>query len=150
LSGEQLAGILLQIDERNSLKMTATNAHIYGLQIRALLCYDDGEWVARALELDLLGYGKTQDEAINDLKGAVESQITFAHQMKDAGLLPFPSEQEYFKRWEEAQNTAVRSGMLGDTKLNMKVRAVFIALTGDNLKALRKQRRFTPAEPVCA
>jgi hypothetical protein len=150
LSGEQLAGILLRIDERNSLKMIPMNAHIYGIQIRVLLCYDDGEWAARALELDLLGYGKTQDEAINNLKEAVESQITFAHQMNDAGLLPFPSEPEYFKRWEEAQTTAVRSRILGDTGVNLQVQAVFITLTGDNLKALRKQRRFTQAEPACA
>ena len=82
--------------------------HGYGLQIRVLLCHEEAEWVARALELDLLGYGRTQGEAIEALQEAILAQLSFAHQMNDDTLLPFPSEPEYFKRWEAAQDEGLR------------------------------------------
>src|ERR1035441_24782 len=103
---------------------TTMDAHIYGLQIRVLLCHEEAEWVARALELDLLGYGRTQGEAIEALQEAIQAQLSFARQMNDDTLLPFPSEPEYFKRWEEAQNKAIRSQIMGDKGIKVKVRAV--------------------------
>lgn len=77
-------------------------AHVYDFQLRVLLYREDGEFVAHALEMDLLGYGKTEAEALRDLKGLIESQVTFARQMNDDTLLDFPAPKELFARWEKA------------------------------------------------
>src|SRR5271157_4548841 len=90
------------------------DAHFYGIQIRVLLCQEDGEWAARALELDLLGYGHTREEAMTALQEAVEAQVSFAHQKNDMGLLPFPAERECFDKWEEAQRRSIQSGITGN------------------------------------
>ncbi len=135
-----LAVILLREKQRNELTKATMDAHIYGIQIRVLLCQEDGEWVARALELDLLGYGESQEEAMAALREAVEAQISFAHQRNDVGLLPFPAEKEYFDRWEEAQHSALQSEIMGNQDRALQVRAAFICLTPDTLKSLRKRR----------
>ena len=123
--------------------------HIYTIQIRVLLYPEENEWVARALELDLLGYGKTQTAAIGELKAAVGAQLSFAHQMRDDSLLPFPAEQEYFRRWEEAQSKALRSGIVGDKSVKLEARAAVISLTASELKVIRK-RRFKQTASACA
>ena len=117
------------IGEPYELTRATMEAHLYGIQIRVLLCHEDGEWVARALELDLLGYGKTQEEAMAALEDAIGAQLSFAHQMNDDGLLPFPAELEYFRRWDEAQNKAIRKHIMGDESLKLKVRALVITLS---------------------
>jgi hypothetical protein len=76
--------------------------HIYNLHIRVLICREDGEFVARALEMDLSGYGKSESEAVEELKSNIEAQISFASKMNDASLIEFPAEAEYFMRWEDA------------------------------------------------
>jgi len=43
------------------------NTHHYDLQIRALVTKEDGEFVAHALELDLVGYGATEKAAMDEL-----------------------------------------------------------------------------------
>ena len=115
------------------------DTHIYDIQIRVLIYHEDNEWVARALELDLLGYGKTQMAAVEELKKAVEAQISFANQIGD-DLLLFPAEQEYFKRWEDAQKKALRMEILGDRSIKLEAKAAVISLTEGDLKALRKRR----------
>ena len=125
------------------------DTHIYDLQIRVLINREDGECVARALEVDLLGYGRTEVEALEDLKRAVEAQISFAHQMGDASLIGFPAEAQYFKRWEEAQRKMLQTEILGDKSVKLEARAVVITFTRAELKVLRS-RKFRPKEPVCA
>ena len=99
------------------------DTHIYNLQIRVLIYREDGECVARALEMDLLGYGKTEREAVEELKHAIEAQISFAHQTNDASLINFPAEPEFFKRWEDAQKKALRSEILGDKSVKLAARS---------------------------
>ena len=125
------------------------DTHIYDLQIRVLICREDGEFVARALEMDLLGFGKTERAAVESLKQAVEAQISFAHQMNDAGLIGFSAEVEYFKRWEEAQKKALRAEILGDKSVKVTARAFMISFTLAELKALRT-RRFKQTGLACA
>ena len=125
------------------------DTHIYNLQIRVLIYREDGEFVARALEMDLLGFGKTERAAVESLKQAVEAQISFAHQMNDAGLIGFSAEVEYFKRWEEAQKKALRAEILGDKSVKVTARAFRISFTLADLKALRT-RRFKQTGLACA
>ncbi|MSU56763.1 MAG: hypothetical protein EXS35_01025 [Pedosphaera sp.] len=127
----------------------AMDTHIYDLQIRVLIYREDGEFVARALEMDLLGFGKTEREAVESLKQTTEAQISFAHQMNDAGLISFPAEAEYFKRWDDAQKKALRAEILGDRSVKLAARAYVISFTTAELKALRT-RRFKQTGLVCA
>lgn len=125
------------------------DTHIYNLQIRALIYQEDGEFVGRALEMDLLGFGKTEREAVEALKQAVEAQISFAHQMNDASLINFPAEAEFFKRWEAAQKKGLRNEILGDKPVKLAARAYMISFTAAELRALRN-RRFKETGLVCA
>lgn len=125
------------------------NTHVYNIQIRVLVCREEGEFAARALEMDLLGYGKTEEEAIEQLKQAIEAQISFAHQMSDAELLGFPAEKEYFQRWEEAQQKAFRGMALGDKPVKLSAKAVVLTYTESELKAVRA-RQFKRSNLICA
>ena len=125
------------------------NHHVYNIQIRILIYQEEGEYAARALELDLIGFGKTERQAVEELKEAVEAQISFAHQMNDASMIQFPSDKSYFKRWEEAQTKALRHEILEDKPLTLEAKASVISFTDEELKALRA-KRFEPAQLVCA
>ena len=127
-------------------------AHVYDFQIRVLLYREDGEFVAHALEMDLLGYGKTDAEALRELKGLIEAQITFARQKNDDTLLDFPAPKEFFARWEKAHAAALKRQVFPDTSVQMTAKAIFISL-GERIRRIQdapaKQfRRLT--SPVCA
>ena len=59
----------------------AMNHHCYDLAIRVLLSKEDGQFVAHALELDLVAYGDTEKEVRKSLHDAIVAQLTFAAQM---------------------------------------------------------------------
>jgi hypothetical protein len=72
-----------------------------------VLCYrEDGDWVALALDFDLIGHGDTPDQAVEVLCGAVTAQIEHALDLGDPGILNFPAEQKYFDMYDEARKTA--------------------------------------------
>lgn len=123
--------------------------HFYNLNLRALLCQEDGQWAARALEMDLLGYGDSPKEALEDLRQAVFAQISFAHQKEDESLLLFRAGEEFFERWEEAQRSALRRGISDDAAIELKAIAEMISFTKEELKGLRGQR-FKRTDLVCA
>jgi hypothetical protein len=128
--------------------------HVYDLSIRALVYPDEDGFTARALEMDLLGFGKTEGDAIEDLKNAVEAQISFAQQIHDASLLGFPAEKEYFERWENAQAQALNCRIAGgkaqrDTPMKLRCKAIFLSFSESQLQAL-KSRRFERKAMVCA
>ncbi len=124
------------------------DCHLYSIIIRVLIYPEGGELAARALELDLLGYGKNEREATEDLKRAIEAQVSFSHQIGDSSLIPFAAEKEYSERWDEAHRRALRSELSGDKSAKMQCRAVFITFTGAELKSLRQRKQFVA--PACA
>lgn len=70
---------------------------------------EDGDWIALALEFDLIGHGDTPEEALDSLIGAVTAQIEFACEKNDPGLLDFPAEEKYFKLFNEARKSTFLS-----------------------------------------
>jgi hypothetical protein len=124
-------------------------SHVYNLQLRVLLYHEDKEWVARSLELDLLGYGKTWEEAVEELKAAILAQMSFARKMNDDSLLPFPADKEYFDRWEDAQRKAIRAQILGDRCVKLAARAEIIQFSRAELRSNRKSK-FTAADLTSA
>jgi len=52
--------------------------HYYDLFTRVLIYKDGRQFVAHALDYDLLGYGDTEEEARRELEKVVENQLSFA------------------------------------------------------------------------
>ncbi len=126
------------------------NTHVYDFQIRALLTKEDGEFVAHALEMDLVGYGPTEKEALTSLSGMIEAQISFAAQQGDDSLIHFPAPQEFVTRWETAHAAALKREIFPDKSVKLSTKAVVVTFTRqDVLKAIRS-RRFSPVDSALA
>ncbi|HEY3762284.1 MAG TPA: hypothetical protein VGN23_11110 [Verrucomicrobiae bacterium] len=130
--------------------MSSMESHIYDIQIRVLIYKEDGEFAARALELDLIGYGKTEVEAVEELKGVLEAQISFAHQMQDKNLIEFPAEKALFSRWDEAQRLMLAGQIFGDKSIKLKAKAYFISFTREEIKALQARTFKRTDNLICA
>ncbi len=133
-----------------SVKTIAMDKTTYDIQIRVLVYKEDSEYVARALEMDLLGYGKTQVEAIDELRRAIEAQLTFSHQKNAKHLLEFPAEEEYFERWENAQKMAIRGIVLDDQPARLSARAVILSFSEADIRKLQQNPGFRQTNLVCA
>lgn len=67
------------------------------------------EWAAHCLETDLVGFGKTFDEALAELKELTEMQITFAVEMNETNLLDRPASLEIFDLWARASRWEIEN-----------------------------------------
>lgn len=65
---------------------------------------EDGEWCALALEMDLRGYGRTFDEALEDLHDAMTMQISFAQFKGETDMIFHPAEPMYFSLFAQVRN----------------------------------------------
>ena len=83
------------------------------LHLRVLGYKEDSEWCALCLEMDLVGYGPTFDDAMDDLEKYINNQFTFAMQMNDLSLLEFSADQEYHDRFSHALNLSIREKLTG-------------------------------------
>ena len=83
--------------------MKNTPDHNISIPMSVLGYWEEGEWVALALEMDLRGYGKTFSDAFKNLEEAVEEQICFAVYKQDLGLIQHRAEDRYFKIFRESQ-----------------------------------------------
>ena len=79
----------------------------YGLALNVLGYREDGEWCALALDMDLRGYGRTFEEALEELRGCVVEQIGFARFKNQLETIWRPAEPEYFKRFEEVRKACI-------------------------------------------
>jgi len=61
------------------------------LILRVLGYQEDGPWAAHCLETDLVGYGDTFDEAIDELKELTDMQVSFAFFKNQPSLLDHPA-----------------------------------------------------------
>jgi hypothetical protein len=124
------------------------HARIQNFRIRVLISREKREFMARALEMDLLGHGTTAKEALAELVQAVEAQISFSQFKKDSSMIFFPADPHYFARWEEANMNTLKSQLLGDIPAKMEAAAT-ISFSPRKIKSLR-ERGFRPAGLVCA
>ena len=116
--------------------------HYYDLFTRVLIYKDGRQFVAHALDYDLLGYGDTEEEARRELEKVVENQLSFAAATKEKPeMINFPAPKEFFKRWERV-NQAQRSGKMTRHKsTGLTTKAAVIGFTRSELKKLRNHRR---------
>jgi len=83
------------------------NQHCYDLAIRVLVYKEGKKFVAHALELDLLGYGSTEQEAHTELQETTVAQLSFAAFMMKPEMVSHPAPSEYFERWDKANRAAL-------------------------------------------
>ena len=71
-----------------------------------ILCYMDenGYHIARALEMNLIGGGDSWPEALNELFGCIDAQVSYTQSTGgDLSTIWNPAPDEYFARYREAE-----------------------------------------------
>ena len=82
------------------------------LTINVLGIREDGTWCAIALEMSLRGYGETFDDALGELRRAVEAQISFAVQHDNVDQVFIPAEPHYFKLYADLKRETMKRRLL--------------------------------------
>lgn len=78
------------------------------LAINVLGVREDGLWCAIALEMSLRGYGKTFQQALNELTQAIEAQVSFAVQQDNLDQIFIPAEPHYFRLYADMKREALK------------------------------------------
>jgi hypothetical protein len=84
---------------------------IHNAEINVLICKEENEYIAHAIEFDIVAYGDTPEKAERELFDLVRMQITFAIQKNSIDNLfkPAPPEvlQKYIKAKQECLKVAL-------------------------------------------
>lgn len=131
----------------------AITSHNVDLCFRVLLYQEGSEYVAHALEMDLIGEGSSPNKALNDLRATIEAQISFAVFHGDPSLANFPAPPDVYARWEKASRQAIANLAAGDVSIKGHVQATFIAIPAAEMKRIvRHPGEFMPVqeEHCCA
>jgi hypothetical protein len=86
-------------------------SNICRVSLNVLGYREDSGWVALALEMDLRGYGKTFNEAVNELQALVAMQISFAHFKGQPEMILKPADPIWFQRFAEVRAACLASMM---------------------------------------
>lgn len=95
------------------------------IPLRVVFYQEDGDWIAHCLEFDLLGDGKTKEEAARQLGGAIETQVgCFLENRNIHNLfMPAPAEiQSRFAAGEDEPNAILELEPMDDVEFG-EVRA---------------------------
>jgi hypothetical protein len=90
--------------------MNILRKHFFDFPIRVLIYREGSVIVARALEFDLLGYGKNENDAMQQLLESVKAQVSFCSSVNNPEMALFPAPKEYLERWETAHMTSTPTG----------------------------------------
>ena len=74
------------------------------MTLRVVLYREDGLWVAHSLEMDVIGAGQSPEDALAELKGNVEAQLSFA---RFKNISPFRNAPDAIQRLWEKENLAM-------------------------------------------
>lgn len=74
---------------------------------------EDYCWTARALEINISGFGSTQEDAVEDLDKLIRAQMAYAQAMNDPSVLENPAEPALFELWDRVE--AVLEAQENDT-----------------------------------
>lgn len=64
---------------------------------------EDSAWTALALEMNIRGYGETQQDALTDLLNMIAAQVSFALQQGHPESVWSPAEAKYWQMFEETR-----------------------------------------------
>jgi hypothetical protein len=116
-------------------------AHYYDLSIRVLIYKEDRQFVAHALELDILAYGGTESAAKKELEGLLANQLSFAACIGKPEIVNFPAPQEFFDRWEQANQAKLKGERLSERSLGFQSKAAVFVYSQEELNKLRTSRK---------
>lgn len=116
--------------------------------VSRVLIYRDatGDYIARALELDLIGSGYAPNQALKDLENAIQAQVSFALQKGAVEMIYFKAEPEYDQRWLKAAQDGIRDLARGDVAMGIKCFATVISVEASALKS-ESRKFFSVPEP---
>lgn len=116
-------------------------AHYYDLSIRVLVYKEGRQFVAHALELDILGYGGTESAAKKKLEGLVGNQLSFAACLGKPEIVNFRAPKEFFDRWEKAIQAQLRGKLVREKSLGFQSKAAVFVYSQEELNKLRSSRK---------
>ena len=100
---------------------------LYHVVSRVLIYQDKTlDYIARALELDLIGSGNSPNKALADLENAIKAQVSFALQKETPDMIYFKAEPQYEQRWLDAAKNNMRDLAAGDVAIGVKLIATVI------------------------
>ena len=76
--------------------------------VRVVGLIEDNLWYARALELNLLGYGESFAKALEDLKGAIDAQVCHAARHDNLNTIYWSADQRYFDVYDDGAEETPR------------------------------------------
>ena len=77
------------------------------ISLRVVFYYEQARWIAHCLEVDLMGDGDTQSEALESLSEAISLQIDSSLEHNNPENLFTPAEGKFFHRFAQGKNVAV-------------------------------------------
>jgi hypothetical protein len=89
-------------------KISSDEPRFCDVTVSVLGYKEDNEWVALGLEMDLRGYGKTFDEALEDLIDLVQMQISFATFKGQPEMIFHPAASEYYNLFAQLRADRLR------------------------------------------
>ncbi len=132
---------------------------IYDFQVRLLVTRDGDQYVAHALEMDLVAYGDTEKEALDEISNMMRNQISFALQKKEMRLTDFKAPKEYFDLWEKVNAESLQGVVTGKTDEEkcgrIQIITKILVFGKDDIEAIQKRsHKHSKPEfeltPVCA
>lgn len=84
--------------------------------LRVLMYEEEGEWIALVLEMDLRGYGATEEEALREVGDLVVNQIAFAKFKGQPELIWHPAEDKFFSQYNEESREELRRAVFGHSR----------------------------------
>jgi hypothetical protein len=81
----------------------------YTFTVEALGFYEDDQHCAVAVNMDIWGYGETQDKAFDNMMDLVQAQIAFAVQTDSMDVLDFSAEEKYVEIYRKARFQQISS-----------------------------------------
>ncbi len=83
------------------------------LTINVLGVREDDAWCAIALEMSLRGYGETFEGALDDLRDAIEAQVSFAVKHDNVDQVFISTEPHYFRLYADLKRESLKRKLLG-------------------------------------
>ena len=93
------------------------------IHLDVLFTKEEGEWCAIALDMSLRGYGKSREDALNDLLDAVRAQVTFALEHDTLDNIFIPADQKYFEQYNQERLEALKRNAKRDVQPSRKARS---------------------------
>jgi len=106
---------------------------------------EDDEWIALALEMDLRGYGATFEEAMGELEGLVDAQVTFALQQRRPEMIWKNAEPQWFTLFLDARRRRV-ANLLGAAPIQPDYIAADVSVPPGHVIQALEEGGFSRAE----